>query len=760
MDWRSHNKTLDDLARALAITNSRRGFLKAAAGLLVAGAGLPRSAIDSAAAQGCLEDGSYCDFADQCCSYVCEGFVCGGAGCSSGQCASDSDCCFPNCCDGWCTDTYNDFWNCGSCGNTCPDGSYCENYACHSWNICESWETQCGVACVDLTSDPYNCGACGNVCSGYTPCVNAECRGCVSVAGMYEPTMCGNTCVDLASDPFNCGSCGNVCGPAIQCNVGQCGECPAGTCPYLSGQTVQCADPTYDVNNCGSCGRRCAPGETCWLGQCERICPAGLTLCGGDGCGGGSSDPQALRACCIDLKSDRFNCGQCFNHCGEDDICAAGRCTAEVTPVPTPVRDVESAQCTAPPCDYLRSECGHCCCPYGWYCDKEGQSLCLPCPGGRAQCGGKCCKASEVCDRTLTAWGSCVVLEEHRCPNGRPSCKRQCDLRDYQICVGDGLLLDLCSSHGETPLDLDLAFLYTQPYFLSGSIVPTAPNVYQPSDWARPQEPCRFCPDARERCGDTCCEADEDCYGGGLCAPSGGLRELDLTTGLACISTVECARSGEVCCDEKCRNVISDENNCGVCGNICGAGEYCLFGHCYRDGGPCPPATVECGGHCCPLALPCDRRTLTCQDPDGPMGIGIVCETGGIPKTAPRELLRSACSLQPIPYTGAELAGCALDFYFALYNSLAKISLVSAKSHKLSTMIEGLIDAVEAGDTVLDMAKADSNLLRLLNYLDVVPGNQCAALAVDVLTEGQYTGLRICLANPECAATLETEMVF
>ncbi|XP_039142600.1 protein GRIM REAPER-like [Dioscorea cayenensis subsp. rotundata] len=34
------------------------------------------------------------------------------------------------------------------------------------------------------------------------------------------------------------------------------------------------------------------------------------------------------------------------------------------------------------------------------------------------------------------------------------------------------------------------------------------------------------------------------------------------------------------CCKNHCRNILSDRNNCGVCGNKCGFGQLCCNGKC------------------------------------------------------------------------------------------------------------------------------------------------------------------------------------
>ncbi|KAH7657693.1 Stigma-specific protein Stig1 protein [Dioscorea alata] len=51
------------------------------------------------------------------------------------------------------------------------------------------------------------------------------------------------------------------------------------------------------------------------------------------------------------------------------------------------------------------------------------------------------------------------------------------------------------------------------------------------------------------------------------------------------------------CCKNHCRNILSDRNNCGVCGNKCGFGQLCCNGKCTAvayDANNCG----ECGNVC------------------------------------------------------------------------------------------------------------------------------------------------------------------
>ena len=184
----------------------------------------------------------------------------------------------------------------------------CGDYVC-----CGNGQVSCGDYCADLALDPYNCGACGHVCAEPGPyeqgmCIFGECEyACVDGA-----VDCNGACTFLEWDPDNCGACGNLCPEsAPYCVWGTCSVCPADRAP---------------------CGNGCCPsGEICVDGACQpppggNPCAPGLALCGEQ---------------CVDVSSDRSNCGVCGNVCPVGYVCYVGSCCN-----PT-------AQCCSPDCQPL-----------------------------------------------------------------------------------------------------------------------------------------------------------------------------------------------------------------------------------------------------------------------------------------------------------------------------------------------------------------------------------------------------------------------
>jgi len=107
--------------------------------------------------------------------------------------------------------------------------------------------------------------------------------------------------------------------------------------------------------------------------------------------------------------------------------------------------------------------------------------------------------------------------------------------------------------------------------------------------------------------------------GGGLCMPLGcaaadpndpnGISaeenvseaELAVGEGGACTAGGSECNTGLTCCNTGvpgiCRNLQTDEDNCGTCGNECTGLKYCSAGHCCSPGATyCPGTGLNNGG--------------------------------------------------------------------------------------------------------------------------------------------------------------------
>ena len=105
-------------------------------------------------------------------------------------------------------------------------------------------------------------------------------------------------------------------------------------CTKCGGTT--CLDLKTDKNNCGSCGNACA--DACCNGVCVDTTSddANCGSCGAS-CTGGNT---CCSSSCVDTKTDLVNCGACGASC--NGTCAAGKCTIKCT--------VDLGTCAHSPC--------------------------------------------------------------------------------------------------------------------------------------------------------------------------------------------------------------------------------------------------------------------------------------------------------------------------------------------------------------------------------------------------------------------------
>ena len=156
-----------------------------------------------------------------------------------------------------------------------------------------------------------------------------------------------------------------------------------------------CVDLTSDRGNCGRCDAACGAGEICTAGQCVAACH-GTTLCGG---------------ACVSLRTDSSNCGRCGVVCAADAPCNGGACGA-----------CPGAWCNGWCVDlgWDRNACGAC----GNACatnEKCAAGVCVACAG--TMCGNACIdldsdpKNCGVCGNDCGLNGSCSAGKcAQRCP--------------------------------------------------------------------------------------------------------------------------------------------------------------------------------------------------------------------------------------------------------------------------------------------------------------------------------------------------------
>ena len=355
-------------------------------------------------------------------------------------------------------------------------------------------------------------------------------------------SSCDGVCVDTRSSTAHCGACGAACGPARVCAGSTCtAMCGAG----LAVCAGVCTDLAADPANCGACGDACAAGLVCAAGACSVACSGNLSRCGD---------------LCVDTANDPANCGACDAPCPPGYGCSNGRC----------VLTCDGVDCGGTCVDIAidPTHCGGC----GNAC-VVGQ-LCV---GG--DCVEGCGPGVQDCD------GTCKDLELD--PSNCGSCGRVCAAG--LVCSNGDCALSCAGGTtrcGDACVDTDV-----DPAHCGGCDAP-CPSGEICADGA-----CEPCPPGKVPCKGACIPTDADvanCGGCGLACPY-------VPGGTAVCSGGECSAKcspGYGDCDQSglsCETYLQwDEQNCGACGEKCGANSYCDYGDCHS----CDAGQTLCGSWC------------------------------------------------------------------------------------------------------------------------------------------------------------------
>ncbi len=313
------------------------------------------------------------------CGASCESCPAGADSCSAGLCkCGDIDACggAESCCgnDG-CFDLQTSPNHCGDCATDCAlDVAGVANYFCDAgvcdYDACDATHLDCDGdrknGCETLI-DKYNCAACGDDCTDTTTyphstgqdCENhASCTfGCES--GYDDCPSDGAGCGTVLGTDTDCTGCGDACSGDIapvcldtgdRCGCNEQADCPA---DRLCCGTQTCI--IHSVDNCTGCGEACSVkvgGNHCngdvangWACECDGndsdckgVYEFSKETCSGtyqcqcnatENCAGLLDDMCCYKGGelhCVDLLTDKDNCGVCGRACAADENCTDGVC--------------------------------------------------------------------------------------------------------------------------------------------------------------------------------------------------------------------------------------------------------------------------------------------------------------------------------------------------------------------------------------------------------------------------------------------------
>jgi len=331
------------------------------------------------------------------CGHTCPTVAHATSKCDQGQCVIDTcDASWAHCEDGSIEsgcETYlaTDASHCGACGTVCPQGGFCSGGQCYCPSCSDSVDGVCtpkvcepGFQCIENTCRQVNeCGY-GGLCPPPRICQNSP--GGYMFVCPSEMTDCGGTCVDLKTSLFHCGGCNQDCEEPNAITNCQAGECKITECK--SG-FADCGEGDCTVNlmtsseHCGSCNHSCAGSYANGHAACEQgECVLTCTL------GFANCDPSSeTPSCSVDLMADSSHCGTCGHACDPATgfVCTHGEC--QCSKGLTRCEDI----CVDTATSLLH--CGQCGleCPVNMTCnDGECEESRLSCGFGTTECNGAC----------------------------------------------------------------------------------------------------------------------------------------------------------------------------------------------------------------------------------------------------------------------------------------------------------------------------------------------------------------------------------
>lgn len=331
-------------------------------------------------------------------------------------------------------------------------------------------------------------------------------------------------------------------------NNGRDDDCD-GFIDNIPGRGASCSIPS-GVGDCRDGTMQCSGGSGL---MCVGPAPATTEVCDhhDDDCDGATDEN-------FNFATDRMNCGDCGIACGMGQSCCNGRCVDEASDEMNCGACL--ATCTARTC------CSRMC------ADTANDPMNCGACGTVCGSGQLCCTGRCVDPRGDSA--NCMTCG-HACSGTQQCCGAAC------VPIGDPACT-MCSSNCTT---------LSPPQTCCGSSC---------ADRMTDELNCGTCGHAcvsGEVCCAGACVASTEAHCGGACAVCIG--QLCCSSACVAVDTTNCqacgvtCSAGSACCGTGCRNLTSDDANCGTCAHACaGATPHCSSGNC------CATGTTWCGSSC------------------------------------------------------------------------------------------------------------------------------------------------------------------
>jgi len=491
-----------------------------------------------------------------------------------------------------------------------PDGAdpFCQAAVC---------DPETGGCAVEDVNEGFACDD-GDACTVGEKCVAGACTD-----GLVFPCDDGNACTVDTCDPLD--GCeylvvDGACDDGDPCTVGD--NCSDGAC--VSGPPLDCEDGNPCTED------SCAPGVGCvhaiMPGNCDDgdACTVGETCING-ACGGGDPlDCEDGNPCTTNTCSAPLACVSVLNNlpCDDDDLCTTGDlCQNGACLATGALNCTDGNPCTddgcAPDagCQFVPNDddctdgnlCttgDHC---VGGACVADGTLDCddgNPCTDDLCAPAGGCqhppnqdpcddldpCTTGDHCNL-----GTCVA-QDYDCDDDLPCTEDVCDGEGgcfFPAAEGWCLIAGSCVAAGDVnPL---------AP--CQGCVPGSSETAWSPLDGP----PCEVVEHGEAACVAGACEIVS-------CDP--GYDDCDLLLGTGC----------EV-------SLLSDDENCGACGEVCTLPEHCYDGDCSFQ---CPGDLANCDGEC----------VDTASDPMNCTDCGLECTASGPEVTG---VCDGGCGEEPCP---------------------------------------------------------------------------------------------------------------